>query len=60
MRKALSIGVISYDGVKQCLLAALEGRPLRLDLEHYPHLPQVEVATTDPMAYNDLLVAVTP
>jgi transposase len=62
VRKALSIGVISYDGVKQCLLAALEGRPLRLDLEHYPHLPQVEVATTDPLAYNDLLVAaaVTP
>ena len=57
---ALRLRAISYDGVKQCLLSALEGRPPRLDLEHYPYLPLVEVATTDPMAYNDLLMAVTP
>ena len=41
-----------------CLLAAVEGRPPRLDLTHYPHLPVAEVATTDPAAYNDLLMAV--
>lgn len=57
---ALRLRAISYDGVKQCLLAALEGRPPRLELEHDPHLPQVEVTTTDPTAYHDLLMAVTP
>ena len=55
---ALRLGAISYDGVKQCLLASLDGRPPRLDLEHYPHLPYAEVATTNPAAYNDLLLAV--
>lgn len=54
---ALRLGAISYDGVKHCLLAALEGRPPRLDLADYPHLPLPEVAITDPMAYNDLLLA---
>jgi len=52
---ALRLGAISFDGVKHCLLAALEGRPARLDLANYPHLPLAEVATTDPLAYNDLL-----
>lgn len=55
---ALRLGAISYDGVKQCLLAALDGRPPRLDLEHYPHLPYPEVATTDPASYNNLLMTV--
>ena len=58
VRTALRLGAISYDGVKHCLLAALDGRPPRLDLVHYPHLPVAEVSATDPMAYNDLLVAV--
>lgn len=55
---ALRLGAISYDGVKHCLLAALEGRPPRLDLAHYPHLPLAEVVATDPKAYNELLMAV--
>ena len=54
---ALRLRAISYDGVKHCLLAALEGRTPRLDLASYPHLPLAEVATTDPRAYNDLLLA---
>ncbi len=54
---ALRLRAISYDGVKHCLLAALEGRTPRLDLASYPHLPLAEVATTDPSAYNDLLLA---
>lgn len=58
VRAALGLGAISYDGVKHCLLAALEHRTPRLDLAHYPHLPLAEVATTDPIAYNDLLMAV--
>ena len=53
---ALRLCAISYDGVKHCLLTALEGRPPRLDLAHYPHLPLTEVATTDPLAYNALLM----
>jgi transposase len=57
---ALRLGAISYDAVKHCLLAALEGRPAKLDLIHYPHLPQAEVACTDPAAYNDLLVEMAP
>jgi hypothetical protein len=55
---ALRLRAISYDGVKHCLLAALDGRTPRLDLASYPHLPLTEVAITDPSAYNDLLVAV--
>jgi len=57
VRTALRLGAISYDGVKHCLLAALEGRPPRLDLADYPHLPLPAVALTDPMAYNELLLA---
>jgi transposase len=55
---ALRLGAISYDGVKHCLIAAADGRPPRLDLAAYPHLPLPEVAMTDPMAYNELLMAV--
>ena len=55
---ALRLGAISYDGVKHCLIAAADGRPPRLDLAAYPHLPLPEVAITDPMAYNELLMAV--
>jgi transposase len=54
---ALRLRAVSFDAVKQCLMSALEGRPARLDLERYPHLPLVEVATTDPLAYNDLLAS---
>jgi len=57
---ALRLGAISYDAVKHCLLAALEGRPAKLDLVHYPHLPQTDVAITDPAAYNQLMTEVTP
>ena len=57
---ALRLRAMSYDAVKQCLLAALEGRPAKLDLTHYPHVPQTDVAMTNPAAYNDLLLAVAP
>ena len=57
VRTALRLGAISYDGVKHCLLAALDGRPPRLDLADYPHLPLPAVAITDPMDYNELLMA---
>lgn len=57
---ALRLGAISYDAVKHCLLAALESRPAKLDLIHYPHLPQTNVAITDPAAYNQLMAEVAP
>ena len=53
---ALSLGAISYDAVKHLIQAALEHRPVRLDLAQYPHLPQTLVQITDPSAYNALLV----
>lgn len=55
VQAALRLRALSYDAVKHLLLAALEGRPERLDLEQYPHLPQTQVQTTDPAAYNDLM-----
>ena len=35
--------MISYDGVKHCLLSAVDWLPPRLDLARYPHLPPAEV-----------------
>jgi transposase len=55
---ALRLGAISYDAVKQCLLAALEGRPAKLNLDQYPHLPIADVTCTNPAAYNQLCVEV--
>jgi transposase len=60
VKTALSLGAISYDGVKHCLLSALDRRPPRLDLARYPHLPLAEVASTDPKSYNALLLAEAP
>jgi transposase len=57
---ALRLRAISYDAVKHCLLATLEGRPAKLDLLRYPHLPNADVAITDPAAYNELLVEAAP
>ncbi len=57
---ALKLRAISYDAVKHCLLAALEGRPAKLDLVHYPHLPSADVAITDPADYNELLMETAP
>src|SRR5664280_909943 len=40
---ALHLGTISFDAVQHLLLCRIERRPLRLDLENYPHLPLAEV-----------------
>lgn len=55
VQAALRLRALSYDAVKHLLLAALEGRPERLDLALYPHLPVAQVQTTEPLAYNALL-----
>lgn len=52
---ALRLGAISFDAVKHLLLCRIEERPARLDLENYPHLPAVQVATTDAADYLTLL-----
>ena len=52
---ALRLGAISFDAVKMLLLARLENRPARLDLNFYPYLPAATVGTTDTRAYLDLI-----
>ena len=65
--RALELGAISAQSnlcrlrklaciaVKMIALARLERRPLRLDLQLYPHLPRADVGRTDPGAYMGLL-----
>ena len=53
--RALDLGAISFDAVKMIVLARLERRPPRLDLQFYPHLPRADVGRTDPRAYLGLL-----
>ena len=55
VREALRLGAIGFDAVKHLLLCQIEGRPPRLDLELYPHLPQVSVQTTRAGDYLTLL-----
>ena len=43
---AIRLGAISFDAVKQLVLAGLEQRPVRLDLTVYPYLPAPTVHTT--------------
>jgi len=53
--EALRLGAIGFDSVKHLLLCQIEGKPPRLDLELYPHLPQVSVQTTRAGDYLTLL-----
>ena len=46
VRSALSLSAISFDAVKQLVLARVERRTIKLDLAAYPHLPRAEVKTT--------------
>jgi len=57
LEDALHLGTISFDAVKHLLLCRIERRPLRLDLENYPHLPLAEVQTTQAADYMALLSA---
>ena len=54
---ALGLRAISFDAVKHLVLCRIEGRPRRLDLELYPHLPRVTVTTTSTSDYMALLPA---
>lgn len=53
--EALALGAISFDAVKMLLLARLENRPARLDLNLYPYLPSAMVKTTDARDYMGLV-----
>ena len=53
--EALRLGAISFDAVKMLLLAKLENRPARLDLNFYPYLPAATVDATDTRAYLGLV-----
>ena len=55
VREALRLGAVGFDAVKHLLLCRIEGRPPRLELELYPHLPQVSVQTTRADDYLTLL-----
>ena len=48
VRDAIRLGALSFNAVKHLVLCRLEGRPPHLDLELYPYLPRVSVATTPP------------
>jgi transposase len=55
IQDALRMRAISFDAVKHLLLCRIEQRPPRLDLDHYPHLPMAQVATTAAADYLALL-----
>ena len=55
VRDALKLGAISFDAIKHLLLSRIEGRPRRLDLTLYPHLPRVRVTKTRARDYMALL-----
>ena len=60
VRDAIRLGAISFDAVKHLVLCRIEGRPRRLDLELYPHLPRVNVTKTSASDYMALLPAGVP
>jgi transposase len=54
--EAIRLGAISFDAVKQLVIAKIEQRPVNLDLGDYPYLPAANVKTT---AASDYMVLVS-
>ncbi len=52
---AIRLGAISFDAVKQLVIAKVEHRPVKLDLGDYPYLPAANVRTTSPADYMALV-----
>jgi transposase len=52
---AIRIGAISFDAVKQLVIARVERRPANLDLGGYPYLPLTNVKMTSATDYAILL-----
>ena len=57
IKTALSLSAISFDAVKQLVIARVERRTVKLDLTAYPHLPRAEVRTTRAADYLALTTA---
>ena len=57
VRSALSLSAISFDAVKQLVLARIERRTIKLNLTAYPHLPRTEVRATRAADYLALTTA---
>ena len=55
VKDALKLGALSFDAIKHLHLSRIEGRPRRLDLTLYPHLPRVSVTKTHARDYMALL-----
>ena len=55
VKDAIRLGALSFDAVKHLVLCRLEGRPPRLDLDLYPHLPRMRVSATSAGDYMALL-----
>ena len=55
VRDAVGRGAAGFDAVKHLVLCNIEGRPPRLNLDLYPHLPRVKVSTTSAGDYMKLL-----
>ena len=54
LKKGLSLGVVSKDGLKHLILAEIEQRPARLDLLNFPQIPTVCVDQTPLKSYDRL------
>jgi hypothetical protein len=52
---AIHLGAISFDAVKQLVIAKVERRPVNLDLGGYPYLPVANVKTTSAFDYAVLV-----
>ncbi|UCF55563.1 MAG: IS21 family transposase [Bradyrhizobium sp.] len=60
VREALRLRAISSDAVRHLVLARIERRPARLDVERYPHLPMATVGKTRPVDYMALMSGDAP
>ena len=53
--EAIRLGAIGFGAVKQIVLARVERRPARLDLDAYPHLPKSDARATVAADYGVLV-----
>jgi hypothetical protein len=52
---AIRLGAVSFDAVKQLVIAKIERRPVNLNLGDYPYLPAANVKTTSAADYMVLI-----
>lgn len=53
--EAIRLGAVSFDAVKQIVLARIEKRQPVLDISAYPHLPKPDVGSTKAADYGQLI-----